>query len=162
MMRIPWVWWLVNSMMWKIMNTFYVYDNIDGLVQDCSISSMLAVEILQSCPKSSICDHLWTWNKSPIENMKKVWQLRLTECGDFLTAWCGKYYIDGLVQDSAIELPQSCVEPLKYLLCSWNVTSFVPKSVGSNFRWKYACFVITRVLECDYPVCYGKYHMSMG
>ena len=29
--------------------------DIDGLVQDCSISSMLAMEILQSCTKPSIC-----------------------------------------------------------------------------------------------------------
>ena len=31
-----------------------VYD-IDGLVQDCSNSSALAVELLQSCTKPSIC-----------------------------------------------------------------------------------------------------------
>ena len=29
--------------------------HIDGLVQDCSNSSMLAMELLQSCTKSSIC-----------------------------------------------------------------------------------------------------------
>ena len=32
------------------------YLNIDGLVQGCSISSALAMEILQSCTKSSIYD----------------------------------------------------------------------------------------------------------
>ena len=31
---------------------------IDGLVQDCSISSALAMEILQSCTKPSTCDAL--------------------------------------------------------------------------------------------------------
>ena len=30
------------------------YDDIDALVQDCSISSVLAMEILQSCPEPSI------------------------------------------------------------------------------------------------------------
>ena len=34
--------------------------DIDGLVQDCSISSALAMEILQSCSKSSISV---TWNR---------------------------------------------------------------------------------------------------
>ena len=29
--------------------------NINGLVQDCSISNMLAIEILQTCTKPSIC-----------------------------------------------------------------------------------------------------------
>ena len=32
-------------------------DHIDGLVQDCSISSVLAMEILQSCTKPSIYFH---------------------------------------------------------------------------------------------------------
>ena len=33
---------------------------IDGSVQDCSISSALAVELLQSCTQLSICDNsLW-------------------------------------------------------------------------------------------------------
>ena len=32
---------------------------MDGLVQDCSISSVLAMELLQSCTKPSI----WHWYK---------------------------------------------------------------------------------------------------
>ena len=43
------------------------YD-IDGLMQDCSISSALAMEILQSCTKSSI------WNIRVIIFVKK-WHL---------------------------------------------------------------------------------------
>ena len=31
------------------------YEYIDWLLQDCSISSALAMEILQSCTKASIC-----------------------------------------------------------------------------------------------------------
>ena len=34
----------------------YAASYIDALVQDCSISSALAMEILQSCTKPSICD----------------------------------------------------------------------------------------------------------
>ena len=35
------------------------YDyNIDGLVQDCSISSALAMKLLQSCTKPSVWDIL--------------------------------------------------------------------------------------------------------
>ena len=36
-------------------------DHIDGLVQDCRISSALAMEILQSCTKPSTCQ-LYFWN----------------------------------------------------------------------------------------------------
>ena len=32
---------------------------IDGLVQDCSISSVLALEILQSCTKPLKCGEWW-------------------------------------------------------------------------------------------------------
>ena len=32
--------------------------DIDGLVQDCSKSSALAMELLQSCTKPSICDYV--------------------------------------------------------------------------------------------------------
>ena len=31
-------------------------DEVEGLVQDCSISSVLAIEILQSCAKPSECN----------------------------------------------------------------------------------------------------------
>ena len=33
---------------------YYFEDHIDGLVQDCSNSSVLAVQLLQSCTKPSI------------------------------------------------------------------------------------------------------------
>ena len=36
-------------------------DNFDGLVQDCSISSALALEILQPCTKPSMCDVSFCW-----------------------------------------------------------------------------------------------------
>ena len=38
-----------SNHLWKLQH------DIDGLVQDCSISSALAMEILQSCTKPSIC-----------------------------------------------------------------------------------------------------------
>ena len=34
---------------------FELHDCIDGIVQDCSNSSALAMALLQSCSKSSIC-----------------------------------------------------------------------------------------------------------
>ena len=40
---------MVNHML------YLLQDHTDGLVQDCSISSALAMEILQSCTESSIC-----------------------------------------------------------------------------------------------------------
>ena len=39
---------------WKILNWAYTKPDFNGLVQDCSISSALAMEILQSCTKLSI------------------------------------------------------------------------------------------------------------
>ena len=36
------------------MTPYGFVDHIDGLVQDCSISSVLAMEILQSCTRPSI------------------------------------------------------------------------------------------------------------
>ena len=42
----------------KRINVSHQKVNIDGLVQDCSNSSVLAMELLQSCIKPSICD-IW-------------------------------------------------------------------------------------------------------
>ena len=68
-----------------------LYD-IDGLVQDCSIPIALAMEVLQSCTKSSI----WCFMALMAPMLKVLWS-----------------YIDGLVQDGsnsnalAMDLPQS-------------------------------------------------------
>ena len=67
---------------------------LDGLVQDCSDSSVLAMELLQSCTEPSICPS--------------------THIG-LMT------YIDGLVQERcnssalALELHLSCTNPLIYV-----------------------------------------------
>ena len=42
----------------EIILTLQVPPDIDGLVQDCSISNALALEILQSCTKPSISSDL--------------------------------------------------------------------------------------------------------
>ena len=45
-------------------------DYIDGLVQDCRISSVLALEILQSCTKPSILfSLLFCWNSGHMDNL---------------------------------------------------------------------------------------------
>ena len=44
--------------------------HFDGLVQDCSISSALAMEILQSCTKPSI----WHWLISQLTSCFEIWQ----------------------------------------------------------------------------------------
>ena len=46
------VWWLAKVN--EIIHVAWEYD-IDGLVQDCSNSSVLVVELLQSCTKPLIC-----------------------------------------------------------------------------------------------------------
>ena len=46
-----------NSLLHAILS-YHVILNIDGLVQDCSNSSALAMELLQSCTKPSICTTL--------------------------------------------------------------------------------------------------------
>ena len=48
-------------------NTDQIWTNIDGLVQHCINSSVLAVELLQSCTKPSISGYV---------TMKKLTQLR--------------------------------------------------------------------------------------
>ena len=59
-----------------------VQDHIDGLVQDCSISSVLAMEILQSCTKPSIS---YMSHYEPIKDtsylalMGKLWSV-VCEC----------------------------------------------------------------------------------
>ena len=48
---------LVKAALWKVWTaTFYNFhmEHIDGLVQNCSNSSVLAMELLQSCTKPSI------------------------------------------------------------------------------------------------------------
>ena len=48
--------------------------NIDGLMQDCSISSMLEMEIMQSCTKPSIYS---------LDLYKQVWELHV----EWLVCW---------------------------------------------------------------------------
>ena len=43
----------------SITETGYSYDHFNGLVQDCSISSALAMENIQSCTKPSILSPHW-------------------------------------------------------------------------------------------------------
>ena len=40
-------------------NKNFHYNDIDGLAQDCSNSSALAMELMQSCAKPSI----WSWDR---------------------------------------------------------------------------------------------------
>ena len=74
--------------------------HIDGLVQDCSISTALAVEILQSCTEPSTC----------IRDPMSIYR-----CANTLELHLSN--IDGLVQDCsissalAVEILQSCTEP---------------------------------------------------
>ena len=51
-----------------------VWHNGDGLVEDCSISSAIALEILQSCTKSSMWSFPWLSGR--------LWYLPLYHTGD--------------------------------------------------------------------------------
>ena len=44
---------MIHSIRYKPILTYHQCDYIDGLAQDCSNSSALAMELLQSCTKSS-------------------------------------------------------------------------------------------------------------
>ena len=46
---------LLAFCMWSHVRVSFIYHRIDGLVQDCSNSSALAVELLQSCTICTIC-----------------------------------------------------------------------------------------------------------
>ena len=69
---------------------------IDILVQDCSISSASALELLQSCTKPliSIFHHIWTlrlhssWNSSSWKNRRHLCCIGNTMC--LLMPWRGK------------------------------------------------------------------------
>ena len=54
--------------MWiSIIKIRWLWDHLDGLAQDCSNSSALAMELLQSCAKPSILSLYWTsllWKES--------------------------------------------------------------------------------------------------
>ena len=47
-------------------------EHIDGLVQNCSISSVLAMEILQSCTKPSISSLTWNLQNTPNDSPLRV------------------------------------------------------------------------------------------
>ena len=51
--------WSLVSIRQVTMYTAWHWEYIDGLVQDCSNSSALAMELLQSCTKPSICNQLY-------------------------------------------------------------------------------------------------------
>ena len=69
---IRWYW----NVIWYRCNNIYkgggisYKDNIDGLVQDCSNSSALAVELLQSCTESSIS---YLFRNSYYKNKTVLW-----------------------------------------------------------------------------------------
>ena len=56
-------------------------EHIDGLVQDCSNSSVLAIELLQSCTKPSRC----TWHRQNMETLSAL--LALCEKNLLATGW---------------------------------------------------------------------------
>ena len=121
----------------------YAGFDIDDLVQDCSNSSALAMELLQSCPKPSILSLIslnildavtYTEHakRKTVTAMDVVYALKLQ--GRTLYGFGGmlrliKDNIDGLGQDCsnssalAMELLQSCTKPsiLSLMLASTNV-----------------------------------------
>ena len=48
--------WFWSPMLLTTTHVLQMYVHIDGLVQDCGNPSVLAMELLQSCTKPSICD----------------------------------------------------------------------------------------------------------
>ena len=50
-----WIWWIICKLLWGLSPWWRgMHEDIDGLVPDCSNSSALAMELLQSCTKPSI------------------------------------------------------------------------------------------------------------
>ena len=82
-------------------------DHFDGLVQDCSNSSALAMELLQSCTDPSIYTMMMSSN-NPVSQ--------------FVETAIGEDHFDGLVQYCsnssalAMELLQSCTDPSIYIM----------------------------------------------
>ena len=104
----PWYWpssprifWSQHQKGWNQMAA-----HVKGLVQDCSNSSALAMELLQACTKPSMC--ITSTISSHLLKNTNFW---------FLAHWC-EHYMDGLVQDCsnssalAMELLQACTKPL--------------------------------------------------
>ena len=101
---------------------FIRYPDINGLVQDCSNSSALAMELLQSCTKPSTW---WTILKKTqlcywYQCFMKVCQLRniFFDCMQYKHLELLTPHIDGLVQNynipiaNALEILQYCTRPL--------------------------------------------------
>ena len=102
---------------WKIIPYF------DGLVQDCSNSSELAMELLQSCTKPSI--YFFYFFSAYFFYYFSIWTWKIIP------------YFDGLVQDYsnsielAMELLQSCIKPSIYSFYffstwSWMIITYFP------------------------------------
>ena len=58
--------WYLNYRVWTFVSSHFVYIYTDDLAQDCSSSSVLAMELLQSCSKPSICITLIILNKTDV------------------------------------------------------------------------------------------------
>ena len=95
---------------------------IDGLVQDCSNSSALAMELLQSCTEPLICQH--------VNNQGIIIVCQALNMGINIIELA--VYSNGSTQDcghcseSAMELPQSYVKPLICTAeCRYNPVQFI-------------------------------------
>ena len=105
---------------WKIIPYSWYFD---GLVQDCSNSSELAMELLQCCTKPSI--YFFYFFSAYFFYFFSTWSWKIIP------------YFDGLVQDCsnsselAMELLQSCTKPSIYSFYffstwSWMIITYVP------------------------------------
>ena len=94
----------------------------NGLMQDCSISIANALEIMQSCPKPSIC----------IFRLISVWCIDrsfwIDTCDEFF-----QHKINGLVQDcstcisiaNALEILQSSTKPSNYVFPFYIISHYI-------------------------------------
>ena len=115
------VWYHSTGTLWTHSTLSTPREEINGLVQDCSNSSALAMELLQSCTKPLrlwFQQHFLLW-RHLMFNRIYVWYYSTGTLWTHSTLSTPRELTDGLVQDCsnssalAMELLQSCTKPLR-------------------------------------------------
>ena len=102
----------------------YTVHDMDGLVQDCSISGVLPMEILQSCNKPLTCGETMPWNNP---GTTSLWA---THC-DLVMSFGDKRRDQQLVLACRLFCAKSLAEPM-LTICKWPSLGLFSEIISEN------------------------------
>ena len=136
-------------------NVFFINqrgeNHVDGLVQDCSISSANALEILQSCTKLSICN--FEVITVPVDGLSLLGAG--TSAGTEMTKVCTWSALDWLTSMRIKHLSPLTRDQYCDRSVIDKINSLMPGDLIVTFgQWLVKCSVLTSIYECSVPSHY--------